>query len=228
MGVSRQTAASGCAGAGRRGPLRRGQPPAQAGEGHAARRRGSRLRGAVLGTSRSASRPRRACRRARAREPSRARGCQARRRRPRDREVRRRGPSRGALRAGERRAVASTSKVARIPGGGWRLGRGRGPTERRSAPDPRAPARRVSGFSKSPYAELLPDEGRLRGVHGRCLRDSSREWAWSRARDDRQRPGCRSGEFNALLESEGVRHVHAALAPGRTARWAPDRTLARE
>ena len=100
-------------------------------------------------------------------------------------------------------------KVARIPdGGGHRaLGRGCG--------SPRGAGRSclhvaVDDRSRVAYAELLPDErkGTCAAFMARCLRFfAGLGVAVERVMTDNG-PGYRSGEFNALLESEGVRHVY--------------------
>ena len=127
-------------------------------------------------------------------------------------EVRARGPvtrvryERG--RPGELVHV-DVKKVARIPdGGGHRaLGRGCGA--------PRGAGRSclhvaVDDRSRVAYAELLPDErkGTCAAFMGRCLRFfDGLGVSVERVMTDNG-PGYRSGEFNALLESEGVRHIY--------------------
>ena len=66
----------------------------------------------------------------------------------------------------------------------------------------------VDDFSRVAYAELLPDE--------RVMTDNG--------------PGYRSGEFNGLLESEGVRHVYTRpFSPWRNDKVERmNRTLAQE
>ena len=122
-------------------------------------------------------------------------------------------------------------KVARIPdGGGHRaLGRGCG--------SPRGAGRSclhvaVDDRSRVAYAELLPDErkGTCAAFMARCLRFfAGLGVAVERVMTDNG-PGYRSGEFNALLESEGVRHVYTRpFSPwqnGKVERM--NRTLAQE
>lgn len=141
-------------------------------------------------------------------------------------EVRRRGPvtrvryereSPGEL------VHVDVKKVPRIPDGGGRraLGRGRRlPARRRRRPRQgrlrRAAARRA--------------QGHLRGVHGALLRFFEGMGVRAGRVMTDNGPGCRSGEFNALLESEGARHIHTKpFSPwqnGKVERM--NRTLAQE
>ena len=124
-------------------------------------------------------------------------------------------------------------KVARIPdGGGWRaLGRGGDPYGGRSGAGSSRLHVAVDDFSRVAYAELLPDEKkRLRGVHGplpAVLRGMGVRVG--RVMTDNG-PGYRSGELDALLESEGVRHTYTRpYSPwqnGKVERM--NRTLAQE
>ena len=127
-------------------------------------------------------------------------------------EVRRRGPvtpvryERG--RPGELLYV-DVKKVARIPdGGGHRaLGRGRSP---RGGAGASCLHVAVDDFSRVAYAELLPDErkGTACAFMSRCLGFfCSLGVAVERVMTDNG-PAYRSGEFDALLESEGVRHKY--------------------
>ena len=126
-------------------------------------------------------------------------------------EVRRRGPvtpvRHGRERPGELVHV-DVKKVARIPeGGGWRArGRGCG-----SAPGAGRSCLHVAvdDFSRVAYAELLPDErkGTCAAFMGRCLTFfAGLGVAVERVMTD-SGPGCRSGDFNALLSGRGVRHI---------------------
>ena len=149
-------------------------------------------------------------------------------------EVRRRGPvtpvryERG--RPGELVHV-DVKKVARIPeGGGWRArGRGCG-----SAPGAGRSCLHVAvdDFSRVAYAELLPDErkGTCAAFMGRCLTFfAGLGVAVERVMAD-SGPGCRSGDFNALLSGRGVRHIYTRpFSPwqnGKVERM--NRTLAQE
>ncbi len=124
-------------------------------------------------------------------------------------------------------------KVARIPdGGGWRaLGRGGDPYGGRSAPDPRACTSPSTTSAGSPTPSCCPTRRRrLRGVHGplpAVLRGMGVRVG--RVMTDNG-PGYRSGELNALLESEGVRHTYTRpYSPwqnGKVERM--NRTLAQE
>ena len=152
-------------------------------------------------------------------------------------EVRRRGPvtrvryereSPGEL------VHVDVKKVARIPdGGGWRaLGRGGDPCGGRSGAGSSRLHVAVDDFSRVAYAELLPDEkkGTCAAFMGRCLRF----FAGMGVRVERvmtdNGPGYRSGELDALLESEGVRHTYTRpYSPwqnGKVERM--NRTLAQE
>ena len=149
-------------------------------------------------------------------------------------EVRRRGPvapvRHGRERPGELLHV-DVKKVARIPdGGGWRA-RGRGCGSAQGAGRSCLHVA-VDDFSRVAYAELLPDErrGTCSAFMARCLAF----FAGLGVRAERvmtdNGPGYRSGEFNALLESEGIRHVYTRpYSPwqnGKVERM--NRTLAQE
>ena len=127
-------------------------------------------------------------------------------------EVRRRGPvthvryERG--RPGELLHV-DVKKVARIPdGGGHRaLGRGCG--------SPRGSGRSclhvaVDDYSRVAYAELLPDErkGTCVAFMGRCLGFFEGMGVGVERVMTDNGSGYRSGEFNDLLGSRGVRHLY--------------------
>ena len=69
----------------------------------------------------------------------------------------------------------------------------------------------VDDFSRVAYAELLPDErkGACAAFMGRCLAFfAGLGVAVERVMTDNG-PGYRSGDFNALLAAEGVRHLYA-------------------
>ena len=127
----------------------------------------------------------------------------------------------------------AVKKVARIPdGGGWRArgasvlahpGSGAGCACLHVA---------VDDFSRVAYAELLPDErkGTCSGFMARCLAFfAGLGVAVERVMTDNG-PGYRSGEFNALLAAEGVRHLYTRpYSPwqnGKVERM--NRTLAQE
>ena len=103
---------------------------------------------------------------------------------------------------------ADVKKVVRVPAGGGHRALGRG------CDSPRGAGRSclhvaVDDFSRVAYAELLPDErkGTCAAFTGRCLRFfAGLGVSVERVMTDNG-PGCRSGEFNALLGSEGVRHI---------------------
>lgn len=90
----------------------------------------------------------------------------------------------------------------------------------------------VDDFSRVAYAELLPDErkGTCAAFMGRCLRFFEGMGVRVERVMTDNGPGYRSGEFNALLESEGARHVYTrAYSPwqnGKVERM--NRTLAQE
>ena len=230
--------ASRCAEQVRRGPLRPEQPPAQAGETprrptsrSASARRGSSMLLAPLGLAAATGVPARTCARLR-----RALGAaQARRRRPRDRggapprprharSLQREEPPASSCTSTSRRSPAYPTAAAGAPSAGawirrafrrWFLAPARrrrrlqqGRLRRAAAPRRRAPARRSVG-------RLLVFAGMGVRVE-RVMTDNG--------------PGYRSGEFNALLESEErPPHVHAALQPlqnGKVERM--NRTLAQE
>ena len=126
-------------------------------------------------------------------------------------------------------------RVARTPdGGGWRA---RGASELgpgRSSGGPRAACPRavVDDCGRVAYTELLPDErgGAARAFMSRC--PSLFAGLGVRAERVMTVSGscCRSWDFNALLESEGVRHAHTRphgpRQNGRVERMG--RTLAQE
>ena len=100
-------------------------------------------------------------------------------------------------------------KVARIPDGGGHRALGRGCGSARGAGRSCLHVA-VDDRSRVAYAELLPDErkGTCAAFMGRCLRFfAGLGVAVERVMTDNG-PGYRSGEFNALLESEGVRHIY--------------------
>ena len=151
--------------------------------------------------------------------------------------VRRRGPATPVRYERERPGEllhVDVKKVARIPdGGGWRaLGRGNGPSRGRSGAGSSCLHVAVDDFSRVAYAELLPDErkGTCSAFMARCLAF----FAGLGVRVERvmtdNGPGYRSGEFNALLASEGIRHVYTRpYSPwqnGKVERM--NRTLAQE
>lgn len=103
-------------------------------------------------------------------------------------------------------------KVARIPDGGdWRaFGRGGDPRGGHSGAGSSCPHVAVDDLSRVAYAEPLPDErkGTCAAFMGRCLRFfAGMGMRVERVMTDNG-PGYRSGEFNALLESEGSRRVY--------------------
>ena len=133
-------------------------------------------------------------------------------------EVRRRGPvtrvryereSPGEL------VHVDVKKVARIPGAG---------SSRLHVA--------VDDFSRVAYAELLPDEkkGACAAFMGRCLRFFEGMGVRVERVMTDNGPGYRSGELDALLESEGVRHTYTRpYSPwqnGKVERM--NRTLAQE
>lgn len=203
--------------AARRGRARPQQPPAQARGAHAARGRGPGLRGALVDAARPAragGRHRRAgphvrkdrgeARDAQAADVDRATG-----------GVRRRGsvtPVRYERERPGELVHVDVKKVARIPdGGGWRaLGRRGDPSRGHSGAGSPCLHVAVDDFSRVAYAELLPDErkGTCAASMGRALRFSAGlGLTVERAMTDNG-PGCRSGEFNALLAAAGARHVY--------------------
>ena len=129
-------------------------------------------------------------------------------------EVRRRGPVTPVRYERERPGElvhVDVKKVARIPdGGGWRArgesvlahpGSGAGYACLHVAVDDR---------SRVAYAELLPDEkkGTCSAFMGRALRFyAGLGLAVERVMTDNG-PAYRSGEFNALLEAAGARHIY--------------------
>ena len=130
-------------------------------------------------------------------------------------EVRRRGPVTPVRYERERPGElvhVDVKKVARIPdGGGWRaLGRGNDPSRGHSGAGSSCLHVAVDDFSRVAYAELLPDErkGTCAAFMGRALRFfAGLGLAVERVMTDNG-PGYRSGEFNALLEAAGARHIY--------------------
>ena len=152
-------------------------------------------------------------------------------------EARRRGPVTPVRyersRPGELVHV-DVKKVARIPaGGGWRaLGRGNDPSRGHSGLGSSCLHVAVDDFSRVAYAELLPDErkGTCSAFMSRCLAFfAGLGVAVERVMTDNG-PGYHSREFNALLASEGVRHLYTRpYSPwqnGKVERM--NRTLAQE
>lgn len=152
-------------------------------------------------------------------------------------EVRRRGPVTPVRYERERPGEllhVDVKKVARIPdGGGWRaLGRGNDPSRGHSGLGSSCLHVAVDDFSRVAYAELLPDErgGTCSAFMGRCLSFfAGLGAAVERVMTDNG--SCyRSRDFNALLESEGVRHTYTRpYSPwqnGKVERM--NRTLAQE
>ena len=129
-------------------------------------------------------------------------------------EVRRRGPVTPVRYERERPGElvhVDVKKVARIPdGGGWRA---RGESVL-AHPDSGAGYAclhvAVDDFSRVAYAELLPDErkGTCAAFMGRCLRFFEGVGVRVERVMTDGGPGYRSGEFNALLEAAGARHVY--------------------
>ena len=129
-------------------------------------------------------------------------------------EVRRRGPvtpvRHGRVRPGGLVHV-DVKRVARIPeGGGWRARGAAVPAH----PDSGACCVRlhiaVDDRSRVAYGELLPDErkGTARAFMSRCLVFfAGLDVRVERVMTD-HKSCCRSRDFNALLESEGVRHKY--------------------
>lgn len=149
-------------------------------------------------------------------------------------EARRRGPVTPVryerARPGELVHV-DVKKVARIPDGGGHRALGRGCGSRRGAGSSRLHVA-VDDFSRVAYAELLPDErkGTCAAFMGRCLAFfAGLGVAVERVMTDNG-PGYRSGDFNALLAAEGVRHLYTRpFSPwqnGKVERM--NRTLAQE
>ena len=149
-------------------------------------------------------------------------------------EVRRRGPATPVRyerdRPGELLHV-DVKKVARIPdGGGWRAN-GR-PGRPRAGAGTACLHVAVDDFSRVAYAELLPDErkGTCAAFMGRCLGFFGEMGVSVERVMTDNGPGYRSGEFNALLEGRGVRHVYTRpFSPwqnGKVERM--NRTLAQE
>ena len=125
-------------------------------------------------------------------------------------------------------------KVARIPdGGGWRaLGRGGDPYGGHSGAGSSRLHVAVDDFSRVAYSELLPGERKdtCSEFMARCLAFFAvLGVAVERVMTDNG-PGYRSGEFNALLESEGVRHVRMrSYSPWQNGKVeSMNRTLAQE
>ncbi len=147
-------------------------------------------------------------------------------------EARRRGPVTPCATSGRGRASSCTSTSRKWPAY---------PTAAATAPWARLrPARgagaaclhvAVDDFSRVAYAELLPDErkGTCAAFMSRCLRFFEGMGVRVERVMTDNGPGYRSGEFNALLESEGARHVSRAYSPwqnGKVERM--NRTLAQE
>lgn len=152
-------------------------------------------------------------------------------------EVRRRGPVTPARYERESPGElvhVDVKKVARIPdGGGWRaLGRGGGRRGGRSGAGSSCLHVAVDDFSRVAYAELLPDErkGTCAAFMGRCLRFFEGMGVRVERVMTDNGPGYRSGEFNALLEAGGARHIYTRpYSPwqnGKVERM--NRTLAQE
>ena len=149
-------------------------------------------------------------------------------------EVRRRGPATAVRyerdRPGELVHV-DVKKVARIPDGGGHRALGRGCGSARGAGAACLHVA-VDDFSRVAYAELPPDErkGTCAAFMGRCLRFFEGMGVRVERATADNGPGCRSGGFNALLESEGARHVYTRpYSPwqnGKVERM--NRTLAQE
>ena len=149
-------------------------------------------------------------------------------------EVRRRGPVTPVRYERERPGElvhVDVKKVARIPDGGGHRALGRGCGSRRGAGSSSLHVA-VDDFSRVAYAELLPDERRATcsAFMSRCLAFfAGLGVAVERVMTDNG-PGYRSGEFNALLGSEGVRHLYTRpFSPwqnGKVERM--NRTLAQE
>ncbi|HJA29557.1 MAG TPA: IS481 family transposase [Candidatus Olsenella pullicola] len=151
-------------------------------------------------------------------------------------EVRRRGPVTPVRYERERPGElvhVDVKRVARIPdGGGWRA---RGASEL-AHPDSGAGYAclhvAVDDRSRAAYAELLPDErkGTCSSFMGRCIAFFAGLGVAVEGVMTDNGPGYRSGEFNALLGSEGVRHVYTRpYSPwqnGKVERM--NRTLAQE
>ena len=143
-------------------------------------------------------------------------------------------PARTCARIVSRRGMprlADVKKVARIPDGGGHRALGRGCGSARGAGAACLHVA-VDDFSRVAYAELLPDErkGTCAAFMGRCLRFFEGMGVRVERVMTDNGPGYRSGEFNALLESEGARHVYTrAYSPwqnGKVERM--NRTLAQE
>ena len=149
-------------------------------------------------------------------------------------EVRRRGPATPVRYERERPGElvhVDVKKVARIPDGGGHRALGRGCGSRRGAGSSCLHVA-VDDFSRVAYAELLPDErkGTCAAFMARCLAFfAGLGVAVERVMTDNG-PGYRSGEFNALLASAGVRHKYTRpFSPwqnGKVERM--NRTLAQE
>ena len=109
------------------------------------------------------------------------------------------------------------------------LGRGCGSARGAGATCPHVA---VDDFSRVAYAELLPDErkGTCAAFMGRCLRFFAGLGLAVESVMTDDGPGYRSGEFNALLGSEGARHIYTRpFSPwqnGKVERM--NRTLAQE
>ena len=152
-------------------------------------------------------------------------------------EVRRRGPVTPVRYERERPGEllhVDVKKVARVPdGGGWRaLGRGNDPSRGHSGLGSSCLHVAVDDFSRVAYAELLPDErrGTCSAFADRCLSFFAGLGAPVERVMTDNGPGYRSRDFNALLESRGVRHLYTRpYSPwqnGKVERM--NRTLAQE
>ncbi|MDO4442262.1 MAG: IS481 family transposase [Slackia sp.] len=127
-------------------------------------------------------------------------------------EPRRRGPVTRVRYERERPGEllhVDVKKVARIPDGGGHRALGRGCGSARGAGSACLHVA-VDDFSRVAYAELLPDErkGTCAAFMGRCLRFFEGAGVRVERVMTDNGPGYRSGEFNALLESAGVRHIY--------------------
>ena len=149
-------------------------------------------------------------------------------------EARRRGPVAPVRYERERPGEllhVDVKKVARMPDGGGHRALGRGCGSARGAGAACLHVA-VDDFNRVAYAELLPDErkGACAAFMGRCLRFFGGMGVRVERVMTDNGPGYRSGEFNALLESEGARHVYTrAYSPwqnGKVERM--NRTLAQE
>ena len=133
-------------------------------------------------------------------------------------EVRRRGPATPVRYeregAGELLHV-DVKKVARIPDGGGHRARGRGCGSARGSGSACLHVG-VDDFSRVAYAELLPDErkGTCRAFMGRCPGFFEGMGVRAERVMTDNGPGCRSRDFNSLLEERGdPPRLHQALQP---------------